>query len=239
MDYPPLRRHDFFNISNFRDVGGYAAGPKHMIRWGVFFRSAHLHEATPPEIEQIKRLGVRTVVDLRMPDEVRVQPDACAKDPELEHWHISLMHGLPLDASALSQYAERPPDMAELYNMMLRYGMSEFRRLFMLFADTVPRGAVLFHCSAGKDRTGLAAMFLQAICGVDKLDILSHYQVSRTLIEPLYPQDNTGSDPKNMARTMQFLQEQYGGPLGYLKEAGVSEGMLAVIRRSFLTEYSV
>lgn len=225
-----LRRIPFENIPNFRDLGGYAAGPQGMTRWGVFFRSGRLSHATPEEIDAIKALGIRTVIDLRMEGEVRDRPDACRDDPEL-HWrHLSLMGGVPINEAEIERNPDIIPTMSTFYRLMLDHSQAQFCDLFSLLAEGVRRGAVLFHCLAGKDRTGLTAMFLQAICGVDRLDMVAHYEISRTYNMQLWPEDTTGSDPQNLLDILDHLEEAYGGPVGFLRHAGIGQEVLDTLR---------
>lgn len=227
-----VRRYPFDNIPNFRDLGGYAAGPDGMTRWGVFYRCGRLSHATSAEIEAIKAMGIRTIIDLRMEGEVKDWPDACQHDPDI-HWrHLSLMGGMPVDEKEIRRNPDVIPTMSTLYRLMLDHSRAQFQSLFALLAEGVRRGAVLFHCLAGKDRTGLTAMFLQAICGVDRLDMVAHYEVSKTYNMQFWPEDTTGSDPQNLLDVLDHLDEAYGGPAGYLRHAGVPEEAMETIRRA-------
>ena len=229
----PLRRYPFENIPNFRELGGYPAENGGMTRWGVFFRSARLTFATQEELAKLKALGIRTIIDLRMKEEVETRPDAGMDDPELGWRHLSLMGNVNVDPDLLKRNPDEVPPMSTLYQYMLTESPHAFRDLFMMIAERVQMGAVLFHCTAGKDRTGLTAMFLQAICGVDRLDLIAHYEISHTYNLNFIPDDTTGSHPTNLITTLSFLQEKYGGPVAYLRSVGVSENALEIIRKAF------
>lgn len=225
-----LRRIPFANIANFRDLGGYAAGDSGMTKWGVFYRSARLTEATPQELQALCDMGIRMVLDLRMRQEAALRPDAGMDDPVLGWKHLSLMGDFEADAEKFERDPDSVPPMSTLYRLMLEGNPQGFRTLMETLAEGVSRGAVLFHCTAGKDRTGLTAMFLQAICGVDRLDMVAHYQVSHTYNLDFLPGDTTGSAPETLLGTLDFLHKQYGGPLAYLRQAGVSQAVLDTLR---------
>lgn len=229
----PLRRHLFENIHNFRELGGYPAENGGMTRWGVFFRSARLTFATQEELAALKKLGIRTIIDLRMKQEIDTRPDAGMDDPELGWRHLSLIGDMNIDSELLQKNPDEVPPMSTLYQFMLTNSPHAFRDLFMMISERVQLGSVLFHCTAGKDRTGLTAMFLQAICGVDRLDLIAHYEISHTYNLNFLPDDTSGSDPSNMITTLAFLQEKYGGPVAYLRSVGVSERALETIRNAF------
>lgn len=228
----PIRRYPLLTIANFRDLGGYVAGEDGVTRWNVFFRSARLTHATQRELTLLHELGIRTVIDLRMAEEVRRQPDACESFPGITYHHHSLIGDMS-EADMAEVAPGGVPIMSTLYRQILMQGPLRFRKLMELLADGAEKGGVLFHCTAGKDRTGLTAMFLQAICGVDSLDIIAEYEVSYTYNQNFLPEDTTGSDPRNMCSLLTFLDQTYGGPIGYLKAAGVSDETMDRIRAAF------
>lgn len=230
--FPPLRRYPFENISNFHDLGGYFAGADGMTRYGVFFRSARLSRATPAELDRLKEMNIRTIIDLRMGEEIKDRPDAGMRDEALGWQHISLMGDFQFDVEAIRRNPDQVPPMSTLYQYMIDACQPSFKRLMEALSAGVQKGAVLFHCTAGKDRTGLTAMFLQALCGVDRLDMIAHYEVSRTYNLDFMPEDTTGSDPLNMITILTHLQERYGGPVGYLEHIGLHPDTLFSLRRA-------
>lgn len=232
MTKHPIIRYPFESIANFRDVGGYMAGPDAMVRWGVFFRSARLCSATEQDIAALKALGIRTIIDLRMAEEVATRPDVCADDPDFSFHHLSLMGDVMagMDHEEILKNPDRIPPMSTLYQYMITGSPDGFRQLIALLAERVQHGSVLFHCTAGKDRTGLTAMFLQAICGVDEMDMIAHYEVSHTYNMAFMPEDTTGSMPANLRTLLAFLDREYGGPVSYLQSIGVPESDLDIIR---------
>lgn len=228
----PLRRYPFENIPNFHDLGGYFAGEGGMTRYGVFFRSARLSHATQAELSRLKEMNIRTVVDLRMREEIKERPDVGMDDEAMGWQHISLMGDHPFDSEVIWRNPDQVPPMSTLYQYLIDTCQPSFKRLMETLAAGVEKGAVLFHCTAGKDRTGLTAMMLQALCGVDRLDLIAHYEVSRTYNLDFMPDDSTGSDPVNMITILSHLQERYGGPVGYLEHIGLHPDTLCTLRRA-------
>ena len=114
---------------------------------------------------------------------------------------------------------------------MLRHGgeaiLGAFRAL--LACD----GAVLFHCAAGKDRTGIFAMLLQALAGVEWADILADYTVSELYLEGRTT-DISGSNVHNMRMLRAFLEKEYGSAEKYLLGLGASKKELDAFRSLFV-----
>lgn len=108
-----------------------------------------------------------------------------------------------------------------MYRLMLRHGgeaiLGAFRAL--LACD----GAVLFHCAAGKDRTGVFTMLLLALAGVEWADILADYTVSELYLEGRTT-DISGSNVHNMRMLRAFLEKKYGSAEEYLLGTGRLEG---------------
>lgn len=227
-----LKRFPFDHIANFRDLGGYPIGNEGMSRYGVFFRSTHLGLASNADLSKIKAMGIRTVIDLRCSDEISLLPDACMNDPEI-HWaNVSLMGDIPLDEIDIVPNEKNTPSLVGMYKQILTLGADRLRELFMLLPEAVKNGAVLFHCAAGKDRTGITAMFLLSLCGVSREDIISDYEVSHTLMEAFSPEDISGSNHSNMHDLLDFIAERHGSPRGYLMEIGVTESALETLKSS-------
>lgn len=231
----PMRRYPFKHIENFRDLGGMPADNGGMTRWGVFFRCAGLQNASKEEMDYIyDQMNVRTILDLRAAFEIKIAPDPFMTD-ERFHWvHHSLIGDISFDEDlGIDTKTANTPTMVNFYKILLTRCEKEFQELMNHLSDAVSRGAVLFHCSAGKDRTGMTAMFLESLCGVPEKDIVSQYEISRTLLTNYRQEDQSGSHYSNMENLLEHIREQYQTPMGYLLKAGVAPETLAAIRRAF------
>lgn len=175
-----MTRHlDFDGIHNFRDFGGYATASGRRLQGGRLFRSANHHRASDADLDRLRALGLGVIVDLRQPDERRREPSrrwdgfACqVVENDLVEDHLSfaqLVKDSDLSAAwfrdhCLGFYARAPyePRHVDLY-----------RRYFRALADS--DGAVLVHCAAGKDRTGLICALTHHVAGVHRDDMLQDY----------------------------------------------------------------
>lgn len=174
------RIHKLDAIENFRDFGGYASRHGGQIARRRLFRSAHHAAATDADLAAMAGLGLAAVVDLRRPKEREAQPSRrhlnfaaavieCELGDQADPPHLAFLRQTDLSPASvrdfyLDYYAKAPfqPQHREL-----------FRRYFEALADR--DGAVLIHCTAGKDRTGLLAALTHHILGVHDDDITEDY----------------------------------------------------------------
>lgn len=137
---------------------------------------------------------------------------------------------------------DRSDGLVVLYRIMVENSKLEFLQLFTLF-DQIAEYPVAFFCNHGKDRTGMTAMFLQSICGVDRDTIVDNYRLSDHFLRPLkyivdYEMTDGGLSPEIMSRTpgfvmsatLDYLDRKYNGPLNYLLHIGVPQAALDRIR---------
>jgi protein-tyrosine phosphatase len=240
-------------MPNFRDLGGYLTEDGRRVRWGRVYRSGVLARLTPDDLTTLERLGIKLICDLRSQAEVDDQP-TLLKAGAVQHLPIQ---DKQVDASTIRQKLERGDlsgldvnTMSESYKRLLgRFGAT-FGRVMRLLADPENLPAV-FHCSAGKDRTGLSAMFLLTILGVPRETITRDYDLTNALTAPMrehvYAQlRENGIDPTPLAAIFgapvtlletayTYLDDQYGGPLAYLRsEGGVDDSTIEALRTHLL-----
>jgi len=220
-----LKRYPFQGIGNFRDLGGCPIGENAMTRYQVFFRSTHLHNATESDIQQLKSLNIKTIIDLRHPMEEKGQPDAIKADPYFNWIHLSLLGSITFEflADKLDTVTRNNTSLYNLYSLLIRENPQGIRKLMGILAEACQQGAVLFHCSAGKDRTGLTALLLQGLAGVKRQDLVTEYEISHSHLYDFCPNDISGSHYDNMERLLNDIEKDFGSVEGYLDHIGVTE----------------
>jgi protein-tyrosine phosphatase len=169
---------------NFRDLGGYHAADGRHIRWGRVFRSGVMSYLTDGDHEQLKPFGIRTVCDFRAQREREREPIRWGAAPvDVLHWdydarQVSLRAFLT--SKDLSPEVSRAT-MAVLYRRLPMLFRIQYTALFdRLAAGDVP---LIFNCSAGKDRTGLAAALLLLSLGVSKDEVIADYVLTNTAVD--------------------------------------------------------
>jgi protein-tyrosine phosphatase len=171
------RRLPFEGLQNFRDLGGYPTSRGTTTRWGLVFRADSLHKVTAADLEVFAALGMRRVFDLRG-DEER------ARDPNpFESIQLALI-GQPREeqprraVDGLQDAVDGERVLRDLYVGMLEHSATLIGRLL---SDMAGAGALpaVFHCHAGKDRTGVVAALLLLALGVDREVVLDDYELTR------------------------------------------------------------
>ncbi|WP_439671309.1 Protein tyrosine/serine phosphatase Oca4 [Cupriavidus necator] len=170
-------RHDlaFDTISNARDLGGLAGAGGRRVRQGRLYRSGNPALASAADLERLQTLGLDMVVDFRSPGEK--SPEEAAFGQRF-HWVAApvLEGSMAMDVLMPRLRASTPAQMDAF--MLEVYGdfPVRYREAFAGFMRTAQGGkTLLFHCTAGKDRTGFAALLLLAALGVAQDDILANY----------------------------------------------------------------
>jgi len=182
----------FDGINNFRDYGGWRAQDGARVVTGKLYRSAHLQRASEADLGRIAELGIATVTDLRHPAEQEEQPSAwigvlplrliMEDDPtpfDVAMGDRKAPHVAAFMASNFSFEAMRD-FLAGHYGLMpydIRH-VAMFRRYFDALAQD--DGAMLIHCAAGKDRTGILAALTHQVLGVHPDAALEDYLLSNT-----------------------------------------------------------
>ena len=166
-------------VQNFRDVGGYRTIDGRRVKWGLIYRSGELSHLTPQDLLLVTELDIDTVHDLRSVEERQSEPTAWT-GPDAPR---IVAHDYVMDLSAMGALfqgtitAERASDaFASMYPSMLEQQRPQETALFesLLEGD----GATLYHCTAGKDRTGLATALILSALGVPRETILHDYELS-------------------------------------------------------------
>ena len=170
--------------SNFRDLGGYETVDGRQTRWGQVFRSDALHRLTPADQTVVHGLGLRVVYDLRTDAERTHAPSVLP--PELRRELLTIDGEATRANSVGNQFAERgfnelPDDfLAQVYaDLAGRHAHTFGRLLTGLAGGDLP---ALFHCTAGKDRTGMGAALLLSALGVPEATVLDDYVLSRAFL---------------------------------------------------------
>lgn len=237
---------------NARDVGGYATADGGRVRRRALLRSDSLCRLTPAGQAALVADGVRTIIDLRSPSELDLEPHPFAA-PEQAGAAGGASAGVPRylslplfdedDMDAWDELAE-VDDSATFYGRILDLFQARVGRVVAAVADA-PAGGVLVHCFVGKDRTGLVTALLLEVAGVPRETIAADYALSDTYLQPLLAEmlapleDPAERDsfvrtwrtrPETMLATLAHLDARYGGVELYLRGAGVTEAQIEHIR---------
>ena len=232
----------FEQVFNFRDLGGYPARGG-TLRWRTLFRADGLNRLQPGEEEAFGALGISTVIDLRTGEEA----DHGGRFPT-DVWDVSYHH-LPM-FDVLPDWPEGVDDAAdylsERYLEMFATGRKAIARAFELLADPASYPLV-FHCTAGKDRTGILAALVLAALGVPEDVIAADYALSQEAMVRLmaWARDQQGvfgrprgpipsaaveARPETIVSFLRKLRDRSGTEDAFLAELGVTGSAVDRIR---------
>lgn len=169
------RTVDLDGCYNFRDLGGYRGAGDRRVRWQVLYRSDGLQRLGPAGLDALRRLGLRSVVDLRTTGELE-ERGRVADEPGRSYHHLPMFDLLP-PAEELPSW-DRPDFVAAEYLRMLSAGAPTIAAVLELLAeaDSYP---LVYHCFAGKDRTGIMSAIVLELLGVADDDIVADYALSQ------------------------------------------------------------
>jgi protein-tyrosine phosphatase len=161
-------------VFNFRDLGGYPTAGGGTTRWRTLYRADGIYRATEADVAAITSLGVRTVIDLRSPAELtergRFEADGMA------FHHFPVIETTWGDMDHLARTMEPAEFLLDRYRDMFSEGAHQLAAAVeVLSGDGLP---AVFHCAAGKDRTGVLGILVLALCDVPDEVIAADYALS-------------------------------------------------------------
>lgn len=235
---------------NIRDLGGYATEDGHTVRWHTLYRADGLHRIPPGCEAAVAHLGWRTVVDLRTTGEVDAGAFARGGADVVHLPMLRETWGIP-EVSDIEPVEIEPVEfLSSHYLQMLDHGAPAIAAAFAILAsrDRLP---AVFHCSAGKDRTGVLAALVLSSLGVPDDVVAADYHLSAAAVERLVAWlEATGPELKEeMARQpkaflscpleamlvfLDVLRDRHGSVERYLASVGVEPTMLTRLRATLL-----
>lgn len=260
---------------NTRDLGGYIGVEGRKIRPGRLIRSDNLTSLTQTDCRILTGdHGLARIVDFRGTQEIRRQPDRVPEGVAYTHLPIIPEEGMdgtesddppapgPTVAQILMDSVDRLGGDVAAYNadayrrlVSDPWTIAQYRRFIQVLADN-REGAVLWHCAAGKDRTGMGAVLILSILGVDEAVIYNDYLVSNVYLSRRIDEIDgwiraaTGDYhmwveidtlcrvlPRYYHAVMDAVSREWKGLDGYIREAlGLDDGMIQSLRDNYLEE---
>lgn len=222
---PPERLLPMEGAYNVRDLGGYEAADGKTVKWRRAIRSGDLNLLTESDLDYLADTRIGVIVDFRGDGEVTAAPD---KTPST--WRET--RRFPIDAGNVFGLGaiETVEDGRQVMMAMNRYFVEECQEQYKGFFAVLQNEAsapLLFHCSAGKDRAGLASALFLASLGVDRETILADYMLSAEYVKDKYAaavEQNPAmapvmtTEPEFLQAAFEVIDEEYGGMESFLEE---------------------
>lgn len=260
------RHVELEGANNVRDLGGYATEDGRTVAWGEVYRADDLSGLTPADVETLEAAGLETIVDFRGDDEIEEDGSAPVPDsidvvhlPVLDETTQTLAEALVGvmrggDPAVVEEMlgdgeAQRIKDESFVAQLDQPEAMAGYGQTLELIADTP--GALSYHCTAGKDRTGMMSALLLGILGVSDEVIIEDFELSNEYLEDHYAQtyaflEEQGVDVElirplteqhasNIQPVLDAVQDEYGGWDAFAIEAmGVDQETLDELREKLL-----
>lgn len=250
------RRVPLEGAYNFRETGGYPTMDHRWVRSGLVFRTDHLNELSDSDIDTLETIGIRTVYDFRLNDEVTRQPSRLpgSVTPVQLGFGDAGLDGAMIDVVRDILAGKRAvPDASfwdENYLTIVDAGRPMFVQLFQALADPANLPAV-FHCTGGKDRTGLANAMLLTTLGVDQAIVIDDFLLTNIYRTPfriasLAPGLRAagvevsstvpiiGVCRSALVSALSHIDSRYGGVEAYLADGGLSASDLSAVRSNLI-----
>ena len=226
------REERFLNVTsihNARDLGGYETQGGRYTKAHKYVRCAGMSNLTEVDRQYLLDYGIKAVIDLRSAYEKKTSPDVIADDEDFDYYDIDFFGNK--DAVLIPKGFDFK-DMGDLYCLLLDNAKDKIKEIFRIFLK-YPYDGVIFHCSAGKDRTGVTAALLLDLAGCHEYDIVKDYSesyenneaINEELEKNLEPDQARYlySEPLYMMKMLNHIRENYGSAKEYLALLRFSE----------------
>ncbi len=227
---------------NFRDLGGYRTTSGRLTRWRTLFRADGLQQLTPDDLIVLVPYALRSVIDLR------TQAEIIARGQFPVDAYPVRFHNLSVVDKTWDRDEARRRDLPAIeflhdaYTHMLAEGAPRFAEGLRVLSEPDALPAV-FHCAAGKDRTGLFAALLLGVLGVEREQIVSDYALTGQFMEQFIqraaqrnpelatqindaPPTFFSADPEAMRRTLADIDRDHGSIVAYASSIGVTDDVI-------------
>ncbi len=242
---------------NFRDLGGYRISATRRMKWRCVFRSGHLAALTKDDRQTLISLGIRSICDFRSEQERKRQPNRLPRTGKIQSLQLPIVSSAIEPTQAIARVMQgdidwfTPDFMIKTYLEKIDRFHGVWRDFFQHLAQDSAR-PLAFHCTAGKDRTGVCAALILLSLGVSENQVIDDHALSNVYNADGIQKINkmllkVGVNPKDLrdyitapktaiTATLDHIRKQFGSAQNYLiQKAGVKPDWLEKLARE-LTE---
>jgi protein-tyrosine phosphatase len=236
------RQVELEGCHNFRDLGGYPTRAGGRLRWRLLFRSDGLHLLTPKDVARLRgELGIGHVVDLRSSGEIAIDGRGRLAAEDLRIHHLPLFDGAGTASADLGARIS----LSDRYFLMVEHAKGPIARVLETLAGA--EEPAVYHCAAGKDRTGVVSAVLLGLLGVADEVIVADYAATQQNLDAIIarlmasegyqgmlenlPPDTLHAEPETMLSLLARVRAKYGSMRGYVREIGVSDADVVRLER--------
>jgi protein-tyrosine phosphatase len=227
---------DLEGCLNFRDLGGYPTADGRAVRWRQLYRSDALHLLTGADVAKLRDdLSLTSIIDLRSSGELRSEGRGPLEREPVDFHHLPLFDGEVRVPEGMTI-----ENLADRYILLAEFARAQMARVLTALADAP--GPAVYHCAAGKDRTGVVSAVVLGVLGVPEETIVADYVATRenldAIIERLMsaegyqkmlaalPPDTLHAEADTMIAFLDAMRARHGSMRGYARAAGVDDGTI-------------
>ena len=227
--------------ANLRDMGGKKTQTGLEVKTGYLFRSGHLNELEKEDFNQFKNLQLKTIIDLRRPSEIEKYPTPNLDEVETLNFSVSSDDNEFTVAANFLDGEDIPTEMSgKIIEKYFKNSVSEKLDSYIPVFESLTNPdnfPLLFHCVAGKDRTGIVSAFLLGILDVNESVIIEDYLLTNKLREKEMQLKEKQIRDHLVENKSEKLVEEYmdiAGSLLYAKESFITS-VFEEVKRNFGT----
>lgn len=238
-----------FAVHNFRDLGGYPTVDGRETRWRTLYRADGLYRLTRDDAKRVMGLGIRTVIDLRTAKEVESRGTFPIADHDVAYHHLPIIDATWGETSTL-ETEDTVEFLVWAYRQMIAEASPRFADAITLLAsaDVLP---AVFHCAAGKDRTGILSALVLGSVGVPDDLIAADYGLTEIAMQRLIvwardhqpeladayarmPARFAAADPRAMKVILSDISTKHGSVHNFVRAIGVDDDAIRSLSRTLL-----
>ncbi len=240
------RTIDLDGCVNFRDLGGYPTADGGRLRWRLLFRSDALHALSAADVSRLRdELALSDIIDLRSTFELNAEGRGSLAAEPIDFHHTPLFDG---DPSKGNRAAAADMSLGERYVGMMEMAQQMIANVVRILANA--KGGAVYHCAAGKDRTGVISAVLLGVLGVPDELIVADYALSGERIDEIIarvmsmkgyqdtlhemPEDTLHAHPASMETVLAGVAEKWGSMADYLRAGGLDEPDFERLRAKYI-----
>lgn len=201
-----IERLKLKKLNNTRDIGGLPLKDGRVIKKGLLYRSGKLYRLPKKTVCALEKLGISTIVDMRIGTEAREKPETkiggatyihlpiiTTATPEITDDEKMITTWMKEKNRLKGEFASAREYMLEVYKKILfsdAESLESLKKFFKILLET--EGGILWHCAGGKDRTGIVSMLVEGVLGADEEAILADFMASGTFQKRKYAFQKAG-----------------------------------------------
>jgi protein-tyrosine phosphatase len=233
--------------SNIRDIGGYTTLDGKVTRWKTILRSGSMDKISLVGQQQLLDYGVKHIIDLRDSWETKKFPNVFARSTGVGYTHCPV-----IGVQSVNKAIETTATLTGMYSLILEQCQGQIKNVLETIGEQLEDGCVLFHCWAGKDRTGVVTALLLALAQVPTETIADDYALSQALLAERIAEwrvdalqmgrdmkrfdEDVSSRRETMLETLEFLDARLGGVEAYLQTIGLADATIESLRTNLVEE---